>query len=123
VAFLALESNGQGFFISLIAFLGLNAVAGIVLISQNRSLMTTLFETTSASTLLVVTLLREQACHPSGGTRSPATLPLDPMMSFRREIFWRCSAATNGWAGSIGHSRTRGMGRGCDVCRKSFHLP
>ena len=42
------ETIGKAFFICLIAFLALNAVAGIVLISEGRSLMATLFETTSA---------------------------------------------------------------------------
>jgi trk system potassium uptake protein TrkH len=38
----------KAFFVSLIAFLGLNVVAGVVLVSQNRGLLPTLFETTSA---------------------------------------------------------------------------
>lgn len=42
------ELVAKAFFISLIAFLGLNAVAGLVLITQGRSLLQTLFETTSA---------------------------------------------------------------------------
>lgn len=39
---------GKAFFVCLIAFLGVNLVAGIVLISEGRTLMATLFETTSA---------------------------------------------------------------------------
>ena len=42
------ETVGKAFFISLIAFLALNVVAGAVLISERRDLMATLFETTSA---------------------------------------------------------------------------
>jgi trk system potassium uptake protein TrkH len=38
----------KAFFVSLIAFLGLNTVAGAVLITQGRDLLPTLFETTSA---------------------------------------------------------------------------
>jgi trk system potassium uptake protein TrkH len=38
----------KAFFVSLIAFLGLNAVAGAVLITEGRDLLPTLFETTSA---------------------------------------------------------------------------
>jgi trk system potassium uptake protein len=42
------ETVGKAFFVCLISFLALNAVAGIVLVSQGRDLMATLFETTSA---------------------------------------------------------------------------
>jgi trk system potassium uptake protein TrkH len=42
------ETVAKAFFISLIAFLGLNTVAGAVLITQGRDLLPTLFETTSA---------------------------------------------------------------------------
>lgn len=42
------ELVAKAFFVSLIAFLGLNAVAGAVLITQGRDLLPTLFETTSA---------------------------------------------------------------------------
>jgi trk system potassium uptake protein TrkH len=38
----------RAFFVSLIAFLALNAVAGLLLISEERDLLPTLFETTSA---------------------------------------------------------------------------
>lgn len=42
------ETVGKAFFVCLIAFLVVNALAGIVLISEGRTLMATLFETTSA---------------------------------------------------------------------------
>jgi trk system potassium uptake protein TrkH len=42
------EFVAKAFFVSLIAFLGLNAVAGAVLITEGRELLPTLFETTSA---------------------------------------------------------------------------
>lgn len=42
------ELVAKAFFVSLIAFLGLNAVAGAVLVTQARDLLPTLFETTSA---------------------------------------------------------------------------
>ena len=42
------ELVAKAFFVSLIAFLGLNAVAGLVLITEGRDLLPTLFETTSA---------------------------------------------------------------------------
>ncbi len=42
------ETVGKAFFVCLIAFLAVNAVAGVVLISEGRTLMATLFETTSA---------------------------------------------------------------------------
>jgi trk system potassium uptake protein TrkH len=42
------DTVGKAFFICLIAFLVLNGVAGAVLVSEGRSLMATLFETTSA---------------------------------------------------------------------------
>lgn len=42
------ELVAKAFFVSLIAFLGLNTVAGAVLISEGRDLLPTLFETTSA---------------------------------------------------------------------------
>ncbi len=42
------EMVAKAFFVSLIAFLGLNLVAGVVLVSEGRSLLPTLFETTSA---------------------------------------------------------------------------
>ncbi len=42
------EIVAKAFFVSLIAFLGLNVVAGLVLVVEGRSLMLTLFETTSA---------------------------------------------------------------------------
>jgi trk system potassium uptake protein TrkH len=45
---LAPEVVAKAFFVSLIAFLGLNVVAGILLITEGRSLLVTLFETTSA---------------------------------------------------------------------------
>jgi len=38
----------RAFFISLIAFLALNAVAALLLVTEGRSLLATLFETTSA---------------------------------------------------------------------------
>jgi trk system potassium uptake protein TrkH len=38
----------RAFFISLIAFLALNVVAGLLLLTENRELLPTLFETTSA---------------------------------------------------------------------------
>jgi trk system potassium uptake protein TrkH len=42
------ELVAKAFFVSLIAFLGLNTVAGAVLIIEGRDLLSTLFETTSA---------------------------------------------------------------------------
>ena len=42
------ELVAKAFFVSLIAFLGLNTVAGAVLIVEGRDLLSTLFETTSA---------------------------------------------------------------------------
>jgi trk system potassium uptake protein TrkH len=45
---IAAELVAKAFFVSLIAFLGLNAVAGVVLITEGRDLLPTLFETTSA---------------------------------------------------------------------------
>jgi trk system potassium uptake protein len=45
---LTAELVSRAFFVSLIAFLALNAVAGIVLLTEQRDLMRTLFETTSA---------------------------------------------------------------------------
>jgi trk system potassium uptake protein TrkH len=42
------ELVAKAFFVSLIAFLGLNTVAGVVLIVEGRDLLSTLFETTSA---------------------------------------------------------------------------
>jgi trk system potassium uptake protein TrkH len=42
------DTVAKAFFVSLIAFLGLNTVAGVVLITQHRDLLPTLFETTSA---------------------------------------------------------------------------
>ena len=45
---LTAELVSRAFFVSLIAFLALNAVAGVVLFSERRDLMRTLFETTSA---------------------------------------------------------------------------
>lgn len=45
---LAPETINKAFFICLIAFLGLNLVAGGLLVSEGRALMATLFETTSA---------------------------------------------------------------------------
>jgi trk system potassium uptake protein len=42
------ELVARAFFVSLIAFLALNAVAGVVLLTEQRDLMRTLFETTSA---------------------------------------------------------------------------
>ena len=42
------DTIGKAFFVCLIAFLALNCVAGVVLISEGRTLMATLFETTSA---------------------------------------------------------------------------
>jgi len=42
------ETVAKAFFVSLIAFLGLNVVAGAVLITEGRDLLPTLFETTSA---------------------------------------------------------------------------
>ena len=42
------ETVAKAFFISLIAFLALNMVAGAVLVSEGRELLPTLFETTSA---------------------------------------------------------------------------
>lgn len=42
------DTVGKAFFVSLIGFLALNAVAGVVLLSEGRDLMATLFETTSA---------------------------------------------------------------------------
>jgi trk system potassium uptake protein TrkH len=45
---IASELVAKAFFISLIAFLGLNTVAGAVLITEGRGLLPTLFETTSA---------------------------------------------------------------------------
>jgi trk system potassium uptake protein TrkH len=45
---LSAELVSRAFFVSLIAFLALNAVAGVVLLTEQRDLMPTLFETTSA---------------------------------------------------------------------------
>jgi len=45
---LTAELVSRAFFVSLIAFLALNAVAGMVLLTEQRDLMRTLFETTSA---------------------------------------------------------------------------
>lgn len=45
---LAPEIVAKAFFVSLIAFLGLNFVAGILLVTEGRSLLMTLFEATSA---------------------------------------------------------------------------
>lgn len=45
---LAAELVARAFFISLIAFLFLNAAAGVVLLTEGRDLLRTLFETTSA---------------------------------------------------------------------------
>jgi trk system potassium uptake protein len=45
---LGTELVARAFFVSLIAFLVLNAVAGLVLITEQRDLLRTLFETTSA---------------------------------------------------------------------------
>jgi len=45
---LSAELVGRAFFVSLIAFLALNAVAGVVLLTEQRDLMRTLFESTSA---------------------------------------------------------------------------
>jgi trk system potassium uptake protein TrkH len=42
------ETVARAFFICLIAFLALNAVAALLLVSENRELLPTLFETTSA---------------------------------------------------------------------------
>ena len=42
------ETIGKAFFVCLIAFLTVNALAGVILISEGRTLMATLFETTSA---------------------------------------------------------------------------
>ncbi len=42
------ETVAKAFFVSLIAFLGLNVVAGLVLLTEGRGLLPTLFETTSA---------------------------------------------------------------------------
>jgi trk system potassium uptake protein TrkH len=42
------ETVGKAFFVCLIAFLAVNAVAGVILIAEGRDLMATLFETTSA---------------------------------------------------------------------------
>jgi len=42
------EIVAKAFFVCLIAFLGLNVIAGTVLITEGRSLLATLFETTSA---------------------------------------------------------------------------
>ncbi|MGH9386809.1 MAG: TrkH family potassium uptake protein [Vicinamibacterales bacterium] len=42
------ETVARAFFVSLIAFLALNTVAGLVLMSEGRDLLWTLFETTSA---------------------------------------------------------------------------
>lgn len=42
------DTVGKAFFVCLIAFLAVNFVAGIVLMSEGRTLMATLFETTSA---------------------------------------------------------------------------
>lgn len=42
------ETVGKAFFVCLIAFLALNLVAGMLLVTEQRSLMLTLFETTSA---------------------------------------------------------------------------
>lgn len=42
------ETVGKAFFICLIAFLVLNGVAGVTLVTEGRGLMATLFETTSA---------------------------------------------------------------------------
>jgi trk system potassium uptake protein TrkH len=45
---IALSLVGRAFFISLIAFLALNAIAGLLLVTEQRELLPTLFETTSA---------------------------------------------------------------------------
>ena len=45
---LSAELVSRAFFVSLIAFLALNAVAGVVLLTEQRDLMRTLFESTSA---------------------------------------------------------------------------
>jgi trk system potassium uptake protein TrkH len=45
---IALSLVGRAFFISLIAFLALNGVAALLLITEQRELLPTLFETTSA---------------------------------------------------------------------------
>ncbi|MEZ5286966.1 MAG: TrkH family potassium uptake protein [Vicinamibacterales bacterium] len=45
---LSAELVARAFFVSLIAFLALNTVAGLVLVSEGRDLLRTLFETTSA---------------------------------------------------------------------------
>lgn len=42
------DTIGKAFFVCLIGFLAVNVIAAVVLISEGRSLMTTLFETTSA---------------------------------------------------------------------------
>jgi trk system potassium uptake protein TrkH len=42
------EIVAKAFFVSLIAFLGLNVVAGLLLVTEDRSLLLTLFEATSA---------------------------------------------------------------------------
>ena len=42
------ETVGKAFFVCLIAFLAVNVIAGVILISEHRNLMATLFETTSA---------------------------------------------------------------------------
>lgn len=45
---IAADTIGKAFFVCLIGFLGLNLVAGSVLVTEGRTLMATLFETTSA---------------------------------------------------------------------------
>ena len=45
---IARETIARAFFISLMAFLALNLVAGLLLLTQGRDLLSTLFETTSA---------------------------------------------------------------------------
>lgn len=45
---IAADTIGKAFFVCLIGFLGLNLVAGSVLVTEGRALMATLFETTSA---------------------------------------------------------------------------
>jgi trk system potassium uptake protein TrkH len=79
---LAAEVVAKAFFISLIAFVALNAVAWLVLLTEGRDLMKTLFETTSAFGTVGLSMGEQGAPVSLSGFFSPAGKLLMMAMMF-----------------------------------------
>jgi trk system potassium uptake protein TrkH len=76
----------RAFFVSLIAFLALNAVAGVVLLFEHRDLLSTLFETTSAFGTAGLSMSESGSVVSLSGAFTPSGKLLMALMMFAGRI-------------------------------------